>query len=304
MTYNQFIEKVKDEISDRVDIDSTVSLVHVVKNNGTEYDGINILAERGRVVPNIYLNNYYEQYQTGTSLEHIIEDILCLHEEKRDCNDFYIEYEFELLKHKIIYRLVNYEKNQSLLETIPHIPFLDLALIFHILVRNNEEGIGTVRITNEHMDYWGINIEELMKYGKKNTSRIFPVNIHNMKDMIEELFELDPAMVEDNIVNFHLLPKQESEIPMYILTNSNGINGAVAMTYTDALKQFSEFNHSDLYILPSSIHEVILIPYSESLNKAALKEMVMDVNEHQVPEEEILSNEVYLYRRESNRIEI
>ncbi len=297
MTYNQFIEKVKDEVSCRVESGYTVSLIHVVKNNSKELDGITISAMEGNVAPNIYLNDYYEQYQEGESLEHIIEDILCLYEDKKDCDGLHIDFEYDQLKYKIIYRLVNYERNKPLLETIPHVPFLDLALIFHCLVRNDDTGIGTVRITNEHMEAWETNTEELMRHAIENTPRIFPARIRNMQEVIIDMLELERRDLPENHID-------HEDVPMYVLTNSNGINGATTVVYKDLLKEFSESNHMDLFILPSSIHEVILIPYSEDVNRKVLRQMVLDVNIHQVPDEDILSNQVYLYRRETNKIEV
>lgn len=291
MTYNQFIENIKEEVTYRVGDGSKVSLIHVVKNNSLELDGINIATTQGNMAPNIYLNHYYEQYQEGMSFECIIEDILCLYEDKKECEDIQIDFDYELLKYKIVYRVVNYEKNKPLLDSIPHIPFLDLALIFHCLLRNDDQGIGTVRITNEHMKDWGVNTEELMKQAIENTPRIFPSNIRNMQEVIADMLDID-----------HI--EEEQEVSMYVLSNSNGINGATTMVYQDLLREFCESNNMDVYILPSSIHEVILIPYTEDIDRKVLRDMVLDVNEHQVPEEDILSDQVYLYRRETNQIHV
>jgi hypothetical protein len=222
--------------------------------------------------------------------------------------DHSFTYAFEQMKPYIFFRLVSFERNRKLLSDIPHISYLDLAVTFHCLVRNDEEGIGTIRITNEHMKLWDVTLEELKTLAVQNTEELFPASIKSMEEVLAGILSegvLDSS--EENItedLSLHLLPniKNNTQPKMYILTNQKGINGASCLLYENVIRQFAQKINSDLYILPSSIHEIILIPKDLSMNKETFTKMVEDVNRTQVAAEEVLSDHVYHYSRENDRI--
>lgn len=325
LTYQDFMEEVKDSVKKSVGEEYSVNINHVIKNNSIELDGLVILKENERISPNIYLNSYYERYLEGEKLEDLVEDIVGIYMGTMDEGEretLCLRYEFDAMKSCIIYRLVNYEKNRKLLREVPHVCFLDLAVTFHCLVKNNKEGIGTIRITNEHMESWGTDIEELKEIARKNTPEIFPPVIKNMNEVILEIFEKDikemyPAVNEIKQENSQKDTEKSAEkmldvmlegvgghnsADMYVLSNEKGINGASCMLYPGVIKEVAEQLGSDLYVLPSSIHEIILVKDNEHLNKKLLREMVFDVNRTQVPEEDILSNTVYYYSRTRDAI--
>lgn len=320
MEYSQFIDDVKNHIRFQIEDEYEIKVNRIMKNNSVELDGIVFFKEGDNISPNIYLNSYYERYQEGESVERIAEDIIHLYEQSKgsqspDYQEF--EFEFDKVKEFLVYRLVNYQKNRKLLKEVPHVRFLDLAITFHCLVKEDDEGIGTIRITNEHMNLWGVSIKELMRLATINTRRCFPVKINTMEEVITEIMKREYSklaqeegmeggngeqeMLEDML---HEMFQKEDKKMMYIMTNRIGINGATALIYKDALKEFSQMCNNDFYILPSSIHEVILVPYEEEMEVSGLREMVSDVNGSHVPLEEVLSDRVYIYRREGNSIEL
>ncbi len=338
MEYQQFVDDVKDCIRFKVDSGYEVKVNKVLKNNSVEMDGIVFFKSGGTISPNIYLNQYYVRYQKGEPLEEIADDIIDTYENSmREQADEYgtLTFSFEKLKNSIIYRVVNYSRNKVLLENVPHIRFLDLAITFHCLVKQDDSGIGTIRLTNEHKEMWNLSMKDLMQIATTNTERLFPIRITTMEQVLSELFrkELEPVKdmeqelpfteVEDEDWLEKMNDSQENEYTeemldamlndmlknqqaptMYILTNSAGINGATAMIYKDAIRNFANELKTDFYILPSSIHEVILVPYEERISKEELKDMVGEVNCTQVALEEVLSDRVYIYRRETNMIEL
>lgn len=325
MEYKQFITKVKNKVEENVGNNYDVNIHRVIKNNSLELDGLTICNNERRISPNIYLNDYYEKYKYGESVDNIANEILKVYENNSDEKGFDINFTFEEMKSKIIFRIINYSKNKKLLIDLPHIRFLDLAITFHCLVKNDSNGIGTIRISNEYMKEWKTVTNELMKIAGENTPKFFPASIKDMNEVIENIFRRDVEKYigginltdwneftgedielksDDLKMKFLQNNDEKQQIPMHILSNSNGINGASAILYTDILKEFSANQNSDFYILPSSIHEVILVPYSVKLSKEALKEMVLSVNQTQVPTDEVLSNQVYIYRRSTNTIEI
>ncbi len=326
MEYNQFLEEVKECVAYKVGEQCKVQINHVIKNNEVELDGIVIFEEGEKLSPNIYLNSYYDKKMKGESIETIAEEILHIYYVARNENhmeEYEVQFSFEELKSSIIYRLVNYKKNRKMLEETPHIRFLDLAITFHCLVKQDTDGIGTIRITNDLMKQWNVSMKKLLKLASSNTSDLFPVKIRTMDEVIreiltkemEELFDkYDCAQLavsnsmdqsKQQIINSFLLElEKEQKMPMYIMTNTQGINGASTLLYQDILKSFADQIQSDFYVLPSSIHEVILVPFQTHLNKENLRGMVCDVNQTQVPLDEILSDQVYIYRREKNAFEL
>lgn len=318
MGFKKFLVTMKESVKEAVGEAYSVDINHVIKNNSIELDGLVILKENERITPNIYLNSYYERYIEGEKLADMTEEIIGIYidtMEEGEREALCIRYEYNEMKSCIIYRLINYEKNRKLLEEVPHIRFLDLAVTFHCLVKNNEEGIGTIRITNEHMKSWNTNIEELKEIARINTPIIFPSVIKNMNEVILDFFKKDiqaisqndneketEASAEELLESMLEGMGQSNSTDMYVISNEKGINGASCLLYPNGIKEFAEQLSTDFYILPSSIHEIILVKNNDHLNKNLLKEMVLDVNRTQVPEEEILSDSVYYYSRERDAI--
>jgi hypothetical protein len=203
--------------------------------------------------------------------------------------------QFENTKSKIAIKLINYEKNKTLLQDVPHIRFLDLAIVFYCLITMDEEvGNATILIHNSHLAYWNVTLEELFAIAKENTRKLLPEKISDMNDMLQELSKRQ-------LISAPMLADEE-RYPMFVLTNERNLHGAACILYDDLLKQYAAQADTDFYILPSSIHEVILIPTTEDTCQEELSEMVMEVNASQLLEEEVLSDHAYYYSRKTNEI--
>lgn len=197
------------------------------------------------------------------------------------------------VKERISVKLINYEANQRLLMTIPHKRFLDLAEVYYYIADVcGRESMATILIQNQYMEMWGISRERLAETAYANCRRYLPVEIKSMKEILEEL---EGGSISQVV---------ESSMPeMYIATNRQRKYGAVVMLFSEVLGEFAERAEDDLYILPSSVHEIILLPVG-TLDKEILAETVRGVNRTQVSTEENLSDTVYRYCRESGRIEM
>lgn len=320
--FREFLAKIKKEVGKEVGSDYKVDINHVVKNNSVELDSLIILKEKESITPNIYLNPFYERYRKGESINNMVEEIIHIYQDsKLKEENISVPFDLEEIKTFIIYRLVNFNRNKQLLEGIPHIRFLDLAITFHYLVKNNDDGIGTIRITNEHIKNWEIDLESLKELAKVNTPRLFPPVSKSMNDIILDI--INKEMETKELVNKRINAMNHNQIQqtfddrlimksrgvdsdktntMYVLSNSKGINGASCLIYKDTIKNLADALQADFYILPSSIHEIILVKDNGLLEKEGLKSMVSDVNRTQVPKEEILSDSVYYYSRERDAI--
>ncbi len=184
---------------------------------------------------------------------------------------------------KVLYHLLNYENNRELLQKIPHIPYLDLAIIFS----RQEEGSRNRRIITGEEDPG-----ELEKQAALYTPRSCPVYFHTLDEVIREI-EAQMGV---------RLRRESSRLPMYLLTNVQKYLGASVILYPGLLKRLGEQLKDNFFILPSSIHECILVPESAGCEREALRKMVCEVNDTQVPRQEILSYQVYYYCAEEDCI--
>lgn len=193
-----------------------------------------------------------------------------------------------------MFKLINYEQNKNLLQKIPHIKILDLAIIFNCLVDADETGNATILIYNQHLSLWNITKDDLYHLAMKNTPALLTYELRDMSDVLIELM----AGVPCNSM------KEEFEymVPTYVLSNKSKLNGSGCIFYHNLLHNLCEKLECDLYILPSSIHEVILIPAYDHDSYDELTSMVKEVNSTQLSKEEILSDHVYFYSRETGQI--
>lgn len=290
MTYIQFVQAVEKKIKKEVTEEKRISIHTNIKNNGVKKSGIMISESGINISPTIYLEEYYVQFRHGRMLDTIVKDILELYEKIRFQNswkDGERLKEYDQIKEKIVYRVIGMEANQELLEQVPYKKYMDLAIIYYVVLEVDEYGVASMMVRNDHLKMWKVTEEELHYHACKNTQEIFPCEFTQMKKILEELLGFE----EEG-------PGEQ----MYILSNEMRNYGAAALLYPDRLRMAGEEIGENYYILPSSVHEVILVAESEAPEREELKEMVKEMNETQVEEEEVLSNQVYYYDIDSGRL--
>jgi hypothetical protein len=169
------------------------------------------------------------------------------------------------------------------------------------LVSNDGEGTASITVRSNLADLWGVSEEELFKVALENTQRLFRGTVMSMASVLTEL--LSDRLDEENAKEFYdMVVSEEDMVPMYVCSNKQRINGAGVILYKDLLKEFAERVGADFYILPSSIHETLLVPVSDQMEVEYLRSMVREVNATQVAPEEVLSDDVYIYRRADDKI--
>lgn len=290
MNFEEFMAWVKENITSKDWKETSQIEISVVKkNNGVSATGLFIRENGQDVSPILYLDDYYIHYQNGELLENIIRNIRADYDKKVQMAAVKIPnlQEFENIRGRVIYRLVNYEKNKEILEDCPHIRLYDLAVTFRWVARIDDVGVSTSLITNKQVKEWGVSVNDLVLAARQNTPRLFPAQIIDMEEMLA------------GMVSFILYP---STIPMYILTNKQELNGASALLYGDILKDFANKKGADMYILPSSIHEVIMVPADRINDPTKLLSIVHDANTTVVSIGDVLSDSVYYYDRKKDQI--
>ena len=318
ISYEQFQLEILEELKAMLDDEYTVELRQVIRNNSVELVVIAIREAKNSIAPNIYLDLYYEKYLEGykiTELAQLIVDSYFDYYEDERIDINILDFRWERVRDRVFYRVINRDKNLKLLQQVPHLLYLDLAITFHCLMTKSENNIGTMRVTKDHMKTWGIKLKDLRDMAIINTPRLFPASIRNMNDVILDILNKDwingsnqnsmssisDELSEEMIADMVIKSENDDNI-MYVMSNSRGIGGATCLLYKELLYEFANEIDSNLFILPSSIHEVLIVKDDGYVDKEDLREMVIGVNETEVEEEDFLSNQIYHYNRFSNMI--
>lgn len=305
MEYNEFIEKVKNGIKAYFGKEARVDVKKVTKNNGVILEGIIILNAHEVIAPTIYLESFYRDYQNGKTLGDIILEIIAIYEQNRVTQsinlDFFMKY--EAVKGRVFQKVINYEKNKKILKNIPHVHYLDLAVVCYFAYMNDYLGNGSIQIEVGHLDQWGISEEELFNDARRNTLEKLGLELKGMDEILVEMLS-ENLNQDDNLETNEILDRMDHEIPMYVMTLRGRYYGAVCICYQEYLQMFAKKCKKDFYILPSSIHELILIPDSGREKPDALKNMVHEVNTTHVSQEEQLSDNIYFFSICNNEVSL
>lgn len=287
LVYEDFLCCVQRMVQQKMGKEVRVSLHRVSKNNGVYLDGLSVHEDDQNIAPTIYLNDFYREFQEGCGLPKIVEQIGELYEKSKIKGKidtgFYMN--FENIRERIACKLISFERNRELLEKVPYVRYLDLAVVFYYMMEHEELGEGTILIYGSHLEMWKVTEEELYRQARENTLRLLSWEFYSMREVIRDL-----ATEERDEELF-----SESCLPMYVLTNRNRSFGAAVILFDSVLAEVGDCLKEDFYILPSSIHEVIIIPAGFALPREELEHMVQEINETQLLPQEVLSERVYYY---------
>jgi hypothetical protein len=302
MEFLNFTMLVREEVEKRTGECYKVRLDDVRKNNGVVLRGITVTQDDSNISPTIYLNSYYEEYIKGrATLINVVNDVMDTYHRNKVNQSVDMRYflNYESVRQKIIYKLVNTEKNKELLEDIPHIEFLDLSIVFQCLVTQEDFGRASILIHNVHLKLWDVSVEILYQAAKENTQQLQGYEIKGMTEVLQEIMCAEDS---ENFTEDNERSSFSGSVPMYVLSNKSRVDGAACMLYPNLIQDFAEAIQSSFYIIPSSIHELLLLPTRHLEESQEIKSMIREINDTQVSAEEILSYSLYLYDKEERRI--
>ena len=295
--YTEFLSEILKRVEEKYEGKVKGEICHSVKNNGVLVTGLLLKGEEKRVAPSFYLEQQFSEWTHGRcSLEEITKRLCETYEEEVKRSSHLvseIKFEWEEFRRNVFMRLVNKEKNKELLNEIPHQEFMDLALLFYYSVPISGGMLGTLIITKEHLGILNISEEELYQAAKSNCERFRPAKVCCMEEVVCDLAKKLGVDVQEACSNYPFL---------YVLTNSSGMFGAVAMIFEEELESFSKRINNSFYVLPSSVHEVILVPACKEFCVEYFAAMVREINETQVDPTEVLSDSIYYYDKNLKRI--
>lgn len=287
MEYQSFVSEIAEHVKSLLDSTVSTSIHTALKNNGTELIGITFSHPGTNIFPTIYLEEFYQQYLFGKNINDIAKTIVDIYYDVKFESEWNVEQisNFNLAQKRIVYKLVHLDKNQKLLSKVPFLPFLDLAIVFYILLDKTERGAASILITNDIQASWKVGLTELYLSASQNSPKLLVPELKPMCAVVQEMLDTPCQSYE------------EHESRMYILTNQYRYLGASCILYHDVLEDIGNQLNEDFYVLPSSIHETIILPCRFSPGKEILDSMITEINETQVSEEEILSDHAYYYSR-------
>lgn len=296
MEFEWFINEIKEKLQNMVGMDYCFESKNIRGLNGTVKNCLIAVCENAEISPCINMDEYYKQYQKGINMDVLAVNILksCRENIPVEMDIVFDFKDWDLMKYRIFAKLVNTEKNEGLLQKCPHRNYLDLSLVYYIRIdcRQSEE-YGIVQIYNEQMLLWGVDEKTLYKMAWKNIQITKAVAFESIEDILSSFICLKQNLSTGSIV----------DMQMYVLGNNDRKYGAVHMCNLEALQKVAKLIGDDFWILPSSIHELILIPMHQAKDcEHGLAEIVKKVNDTQVKPQEILSCHVYSYNRQTGKV--
>ena len=296
MNLQSFIELLTEKVSDILGPGYEVTSRRILKNNSVEYDCLSISHEKNNIAPSIQVDNLFLEFISGKSIDALADRVI---RQYRDGLNFindtdYLSINTDNAEEKIFLRLINYAKNEKLLESCPHERVSDLAVTYHYIVSNDtKHGLSTIRIDYSNMDYFKLTEASLRQYALRNTEKLFPAVFEKIEYLLKSYLQSHlPAGHETTFPFF-------GGIPMYVLTTDSRVNGAACLLYHGMLERIKKSIGSDFYIIPSSINEVLIVPIDAGMDADSLNNMLRSVNKEEVPDTEILSDNIYEYPKDS-----
>lgn len=300
MNFEEYVESVLNEIRARADKKYDIKRKDMPKNNGVKLTGIAFTTEKGG--PCVYLDDFYREYENGRmKLSETVDRIYNIFMESLDALhgiDLSGFSKWKTVKGSIHAKLVNAEQNKDMLDTVPHRMFLDLAVLYYAVVGESEDRqTGTILINNNHMEQWGQKEGDLYRQAMENMRAAGEPFFRDMQTVICGLLLQDDA---DALCDEKLQP----DAKLYVLTNRRKWFGAAEILDKSTLQMIADKIGDGFIVLPSSVHEIIILPPKDRTEYGKLADMVREVNDTQLVEEERLSYHVYEYNRNEELLKI
>lgn len=309
--YDVFIEYIREHILEFFPEeykDAKVIIKDVYKNNDSVHKGLYINIDGEKISPIIYLEQFYERYENNESLANIGMSIYELYKSQEP--DFIVPdvKDFDAVKNKIVFKLINTENNKESLKGVPSIPHLDMSAVFRIQLSSE----ASIVVSNELFNMWSISKNELGRIALENTRKLNAPQLIDIESVIGDLIGLETK--KDSGVDLGTIStkdlrdylKKPSVYPMslFVITTKDGVAGANAMLLEDEMKKIASAFDNSYYIIPSSIHELIVVECNDYIDPKEIKEMICSVNSTSVEKEDKLSDNLYKFDNKEKKLVI
>ena len=298
LTFGEFVDEVRRSIKDYLPEKFADAEVHVdqFQKLNTAYLGMQVKREDQMVVPNINLNGMYAQYQEqghtmAAMLTMIAQQVQMAPEIQTDWLKDYNQ-----VKDHLFIRVSDAKENESFLKNAPHKEVDGLAVSYHIAFEGRQGLEASTPVTFQMKEMYGVTAEQLHADALESSQRLYPVKFASMAQIMSQMMGIEPDMAAD------MMPPMEGP-QLMVLTNEQGMHGAGAMFYPDQLETIAQQMGTDFFVLPSSVHEVLILPDDGSQDLESLQFMVREINRSEVAPEDRLSDFVYHYDAQDHVLE-
>ena len=286
----QFVADVKDRLAEQ-GADVKVSVNEVNKLNES-YEAITVTPEGSNIGVNMSLEKFYDAVQDGTPYDSVVDkavDVINNGIDKRPEIDVESLTDYSQMKEKLAMEVVSAEANKDMLQNVPHQNMEDMAVVYRFVLNSDEDGRASILVTNQILDHMGVTPEQLHADAMENAPQIKPAEIKGMSEVMAEMMGYDQAAM------MGIVPVAPEDEQMFVATVPDKVHGAGVLAYQDFMDQAAERVGGDFFILPSSIHEVLIVPDNGKMDLKELENMVKEVNETQVAPADKLTDSVYHY---------
>ena len=319
MKYELFTEELTECIINMAEPGEEVTVRKILKINDTAFDSVTVKQPGCNMTPTLYFQDLKRSFDEGMEMDELARSVLSY---SRTGSGVWPAEDFDpgdysYFRDKVMFRLVSSGKNRQYLRHRPHRSNLDLEIVYYYQCRIGKESMGTISVGDEDLNRWGISEEDIYRDALRNTPILNPPVICPITDLLNSF--LDPEEGTDPhtpVCDTDPDEGDEIEVPVYepdlygntpvpllVLTNESKYCGAACMLYEGLLRNLSDEIRSDLFIIPSSIHEVLLLPDEGEFSEEELSALVCEINAHFINPSEILSDHVYRFKRLSGILE-
>ncbi len=269
--------------------DADITIEAVQKNNNNEYEGLCIRGDKDTISPVLNLNQYYQKFLGGSCLKDILEEVTQRYlSQKNSSSGLGLEnFMLENVREQLYVAARNAEKNEHMLRDIPHEIRGDIALIYRVRTQMDDGCFASFVVSNRFLKWWGINEQYLAKIAWDNMRNNFKPTFNSLNAVVEEIGGVSLGD-EPNI--------------LWIITNKDSCDGAAYMFDEEFLEKVSEQLKDDIWIIPSSIHEALIVKKTPELDVEALMQTIRQTNESHVIAEEVLSDSLYQYEQSTKKV--
>lgn len=274
------------------------------KNNGVQLIGVQVNLPGKDLSPIIYVEQFFDEIRQGEPVDEVMNRFArCIEKSGRaPFMDSGIDLmNYDSVKEHLAVMLVNTQANKRMLREMPHEKIEDLSAICYVdFPVESNDGKATMKVRNEHLKMWNVDAKEIFQQARTNTQPVNTPLLQSMDEMLLSIFNEEghaENLLDENI-DFGL----RSHEMLYALTNIEKQYGASMITQPEVLNKLEQFFPEGFYVLPSSVHEVLIVPDNGEMEPKMLGEMVREVNKNEVERQEVLSDRVYSYDKEKHQI--
>ena len=294
MDYENFRERFVEDLRDKLyESGAEVNIsVHTVNKLNESYEAITVTPEGSNIGVNIGIDKFYEALDNGRSYDEVVDkavEVINNGINQRPDFDINSLSDYSQMKSKLAMEVVSAETNAEMLATVPHQNIEDMAVVYRFVLNSDDEGRASILVTNQLLDSMGVTPEQLHADAMENAPVIKPVEIKGMSEVMAEMMGIEQA---EMMGIFPVAPEDEQ---MYVATVPDKVHGAGVLAYQDFMEKAAERAGGDFFILPSSIHEILIVPDNGKMGLKDLEAMVRDVNATQVAPADKLTDSVYHY---------